>query len=164
MTSVPFASHPGKVSAVAVTPDGDQIVTSGSDGTARLWDRRSGEEQRVLRGHSDWVRAVAVTPGGHEIVSGGSEGSIRVWDRQKAAKFEEPTLAARRPPGCLPGSSAWSLQMADGDTGHPAGGWLTPDLRRPHREVRGTHTRVLLDAVRLGKPLQPRRATHPIGS
>ena len=35
----PFAGHPGPVLAVAVTPDGTQIITAGADGTIRIWDR-----------------------------------------------------------------------------------------------------------------------------
>ena len=40
----PFAGHPGPVLAVAVTPDGTQIITAGTDGTARIWDRASGQQ------------------------------------------------------------------------------------------------------------------------
>ncbi|MGH2669056.1 MAG: P-loop NTPase fold protein, partial [bacterium] len=69
------------VRAVAVTPDGEEIVTGGGDGTARVWNRRSGEERVALRGHSGWVQAVAVTPEGEEIVTGGGDGTIRVWNR-----------------------------------------------------------------------------------
>src|SRR5450759_523497 len=46
----PFAGHPGPAWAVAVTPDGRQIVTGGDDGTARLWDRTSGQLQTTLTG------------------------------------------------------------------------------------------------------------------
>jgi WD40 repeat protein len=35
----PFAGHPSPVTAVAVTSDGQQIVTGGNDGTARLGRR-----------------------------------------------------------------------------------------------------------------------------
>ncbi len=38
----PFAGHPGPVLAVAVTPDGTQIITAGLADTARIWDRASG--------------------------------------------------------------------------------------------------------------------------
>jgi len=70
------------VRAVAVTPDGRQIVTGGDDGTARLWDRTSGQLQTTLTGHTGWVWAVAVTPDGGEVVSVGDDGAIRVWNRR----------------------------------------------------------------------------------
>ena len=57
----PFAGHTGPVRAVAVTPDGRQIIIGGEDGTARLWDRTSGQLQTTLTGHAGPVRAVAPT-------------------------------------------------------------------------------------------------------
>ena len=49
----PFAGHPGRVRAVAVTPDGTQIITASADGTARIWDRASGQQVGpALTGHT----------------------------------------------------------------------------------------------------------------
>jgi WD40 repeat protein len=47
------------VGAVAVTHDGGEVVTGGSDGTARIWNRRTGEQRATLsagrcRGHRQW--------------------------------------------------------------------------------------------------------------
>src|SRR5664279_2367624 len=80
-SSDPFAGHPGPMTAVAVTPDGRQIVTGGGDRTARLWDRTSGQLQTTLTGHTGWVWAVAVTPDGRQIVTGDRDGTARLWDR-----------------------------------------------------------------------------------
>ena len=60
----PFAGHPGPVLAVAVTPDGRQIITGGDDRIAQLWDT-------TLTGHTDWVRTVAFTPDAHRRCRGG---------------------------------------------------------------------------------------------
>src|SRR5450759_610880 len=78
----PFAGHPGPVLAVAVTPDGRQIVTGGHDGTARLGHRTSGQLQTPLTGHTGPALAVAVTPDGRQIVTGGEDGTASagpVW-------------------------------------------------------------------------------------
>jgi WD40 repeat protein len=48
--SPPFWGHAGSVWAVAVTPDGRQIVSGGFDGAVRVWDRDTGGEQAVLTG------------------------------------------------------------------------------------------------------------------
>jgi WD40 repeat protein len=77
----PFGGHPGPVLAVAVTPDGTEIVSAGSDGSLRIWNRSGGEERATLLGHSGPVWEVAVTPDGTEVVSGGSDGSLRIWSR-----------------------------------------------------------------------------------
>lgn len=38
--------HSGSVPAVAVTPDGEEIITAGDDGTIRVWNRSSGHQVR----------------------------------------------------------------------------------------------------------------------
>jgi WD40 repeat protein len=40
----PFAGHPGPVLSVAVTPDGEEVITTGDDGTIRVWNRRRGRQ------------------------------------------------------------------------------------------------------------------------
>ncbi|MDQ2708184.1 MAG: hypothetical protein M3Z25_11340 [Actinomycetota bacterium] len=44
-SAAPFAGHTGQVTAVAVTPDGSQVITG--DGTARVWDRATGTQTRI---------------------------------------------------------------------------------------------------------------------
>jgi WD40 repeat protein len=102
----PFAGHPGPAWAVAVTPDGRQIVTGGRDGTARLWDRTSGQLQTTLTGHTGWVTAVAVTPDGRQIVTGGDDGAIRVWNRRSGRQVAERLAAAD------PTNSGWQRDLS----------------------------------------------------
>ncbi|MGY1761042.1 caspase family protein [Geodermatophilus sp. SYSU D00779] len=75
-----LTGHTEGVEAVAVTPDGEQIVSGSNDDTMRVWDLATGETLQTLTGHTGSVRAVAVTPDGEQIVSGGSDGTVRVWD------------------------------------------------------------------------------------
>ncbi|MDT3438727.1 P-loop NTPase fold protein [Pseudofrankia sp. BMG5.37] len=82
----PFWGHAGAVAALAVTPDGRQIITGGDDGAVRLWDRESGAVQGVLTGHTGQVLAVAVTPDGQQIITGGGDGVVRLWDRESGAE------------------------------------------------------------------------------
>ena len=37
------------------------------DGTARLWDAKTGQERTVLRGHASWVFAVKFAPDGQTV-------------------------------------------------------------------------------------------------
>ncbi|MCK9896771.1 WD40 repeat domain-containing protein, partial [Frankia sp. AgB32] len=77
----PFWGHPGPVLSVAVTPDGQQIISGGSDGTVRIWNRDTGTEHTTLTGHTSTVWSVAVTPDGQQIISGGDDGTVRIWNR-----------------------------------------------------------------------------------
>ena len=61
-----------------MTGDG-RIVSSSEDGTVKVWDLASGQEQRTLLGHGDWVWALALTGDGR-VVSGSNDGTVKVWD------------------------------------------------------------------------------------
>jgi WD40 repeat protein len=75
-----FTGHTGWVRAIAITPDSTRAVTGGEDGTLRVWDLATGEEETTFTGHTDWVRAVAITPDGTRAVSSGDDRTVRVWD------------------------------------------------------------------------------------
>lgn len=66
---------------VALTPNGEEVVSGCEDGAVRVWNRLSGEQRPMVTGrHTGSVMAVAVTPDGEEVVSGGHGGGVRVWN------------------------------------------------------------------------------------
>jgi hypothetical protein len=73
-------THSGWIMSIALTPDGQRIVTGSDDGTARLWDAVSGRQLLMLQGHAGAVDAVAVTPDGERIITGNVDGTVRLWD------------------------------------------------------------------------------------
>jgi WD40 repeat protein len=89
---VRFAGHRNGVSCVAVSPDGHQVLTGsglcdlegktgiGSENELRLWDRRSGQELRRLRGHTKPVLRVVFSRDGKQALSGSMDGTVRQWD------------------------------------------------------------------------------------
>ena len=83
-----LANNTGRVTAVAVAPDGSWIVTASDDGTARVWDAATGRQRAVLQGHTDRVTAVAVAPDSRWIATASWDDTARVWDaatgRQRA--------------------------------------------------------------------------------
>ncbi|WP_322763252.1 NB-ARC domain-containing protein, partial [Frankia sp. Cr2] len=54
-----LAGYTGRVSGVAVAPDGSWLASADSDGTVWLWDLGDGSPRAVLTGHTGGVHAVA---------------------------------------------------------------------------------------------------------
>ncbi len=75
-----LSGHQDAVLAVAITPDGSQVISASQDQTLKVWDLATGTEQLTLRSHRGWVTAVAITPDGSKIVSASADHTLRVWD------------------------------------------------------------------------------------
>jgi len=77
-----FKGHKGRVQCVALTPDGQQIVSGSSDGGLRFWELKSGNNLAKLSvGSGIW--SIAVSSDGKQIVAGLQDGSVRVWDSDR---------------------------------------------------------------------------------
>jgi hypothetical protein len=61
--------HGDEVFAVAVTPDGNRVVSAGKGKDLWVWDLKSGQPPWTLKGHTGWVHAVAIARDGHLAVS-----------------------------------------------------------------------------------------------
>jgi WD40 repeat protein len=76
--------HPDTILAAAFRPDGKAVLTAGDDGTAQLWDARSGRAAAPPIEHGEPVLAVAFSPDGTRVVTGAVDGSARVWDTRSS--------------------------------------------------------------------------------
>src|SRR5437870_12747372 len=72
--------HLGWVNSVAFSPDGQRIVTGGSDQTAKVWEAASGRQLLQLKGHSAEISSVAFSPDGQRIVTGRGDVAEKGWD------------------------------------------------------------------------------------
>ncbi|MGD1867577.1 MAG: AAA-like domain-containing protein [Phormidesmis sp.] len=63
---------------VAISPDGNYWVTSGSDGIVRLW-QKDGTLLQTFVGHKARVRTVAFMNNGTRIISGSDDRTVKVW-------------------------------------------------------------------------------------
>jgi sterol desaturase/sphingolipid hydroxylase (fatty acid hydroxylase superfamily) len=74
--------HLRTVTSVAMTADGQTVVTGGDDGLVKVWDGPSGQVKLTLKGHSLQVRGVAISGDGKTIVSSSYDQTVKVWDAQ----------------------------------------------------------------------------------
>ena len=69
-----------KVNSIALSPDGQRIVSGSDDGTIRVWNATTGEtDAGPFTGHTRPVSSVGFLPDGQRIVSSGDV-SIRMLD------------------------------------------------------------------------------------
>jgi len=67
------------VKAVAISPDGNYLVTGARDGTAKIWNISTGQEIRTLT-RNNWVNAVAISRDGKYLVTGDGSSIAKLWD------------------------------------------------------------------------------------
>lgn len=89
------------------SPDGQYVVTSSGDQTARIWDGQSGQLLGTLVGHSSGVNSARYSPDGRYIVTGSGDQTARIWDvspeTRSAAELESLILC--RTPARLQGEA-----------------------------------------------------------
>jgi WD40 repeat protein/DNA-binding SARP family transcriptional activator len=86
----------GPLSSTAWSPDGRWIVTASFDGTAKVWEARTGGVMRFpLVGHSAVVLAVDWSPDAARIATGSGDGTAKVWQLDEAGPRELFTLSSQ---------------------------------------------------------------------
>lgn len=75
-----LGAHEGDAYAVALHPREALCLSTGYDGTVRLYDLSTGVHLRSLVGHTRAVTAAAFNGAGNLVASGGKDGTIRFWD------------------------------------------------------------------------------------
>lgn len=98
--------HTKGVNALAFSPDGKQLASGSSDGTARLWDVAQRTSKPLSALGQGRVLSLGFTAKGTRLVTGGFDGTLRVWDVSAVA----PSVVSLRPPAPVVG-----LDIARGD-------------------------------------------------
>src|SRR3954470_5030285 len=74
-----FHDHDDAVTAVALSRDGRQLATGGTDTQVALRDLATGTPATHLRRHTAAVRALQFTPDAALLMSAGDDGTVRWW-------------------------------------------------------------------------------------
>ncbi|MBW4522973.1 MAG: NACHT domain-containing protein [Scytolyngbya sp. HA4215-MV1] len=112
-----------------ITPSGPSrtlLATASAGCTIKLWDARTGNCLRILRGHTHPVLSVAFSPDGQWLASGSDDHTIKLWQIETGECFQ--TLQAHSGsvlsvafspdrPILASGSEDHTLQLWDLDTG-----------------------------------------------
>ncbi|MEV0779108.1 AAA family ATPase [Streptomyces sp. NPDC050428] len=72
--------HTDTVRHIAWSPDGHKLATASRDGSARIFDARSGRSMLVLPSDSTMVESVTWSPDSIHVATAGRESVVRVWN------------------------------------------------------------------------------------
>jgi WD40 repeat protein len=84
-----YSGHEGSVVAIGITPDGNRIVSSGVDGTVRVWDMATGGAIEIARGFLGGSASFAMIPGTSMIAATGARNHIVLWDFDQLQVIDE---------------------------------------------------------------------------
>jgi WD40 repeat protein len=84
-TTFTFSGMDQDVMAVAVSPDGKNVVSSGFEAGIYWWNPQTGERVKVQNGHGVAVHELAFNKDGKKLVSAGADRTVRVWDGSTGA-------------------------------------------------------------------------------
>jgi WD40 repeat protein len=144
-----YCGHVGEVRAIAVTPDGQTLITGGYDGTVRVWDVATAVERFPHYGHVGDVSHFAFGPGGRWFASGGADGTVRIRDPATGADLASPLRSggAGYVDALAADFAGTRLAVGYGRGTVRLWDWATGDVRElPSPESAGTHVhRVAFD-------------------
>jgi len=105
--------HTNAVWGLALTREGQTVVTGSFDKTIKAWDRSSGMERFTLRGHTRCVEFVVLTPNGQTAYTADQGGTIRAWDLTARRECRKPIETAGRPGFLSMSADGRTLSLGD---------------------------------------------------
>ncbi|HBE20015.1 MAG TPA: hypothetical protein DEG17_00540 [Cyanobacteria bacterium UBA11149] len=88
--------HTASVNTIAISPDGETIVSGSDDKTVSLWNLNTGKQIFTFFGQGGEVCASAISPDGNMLVTGGFDNKITTW-QLNTKKYLRPLLSPNSP-------------------------------------------------------------------
>jgi len=82
--------HKGSILWARFSHDGRRVVTASEDGTARVWDARTGQPTGEPLAHRAAVKGAEFSPDGLVIATASLDGTARLWDATTGRPVAEP--------------------------------------------------------------------------
>jgi WD40 repeat protein len=79
-TETVFAETFGSVLALAYSPDGKLLATSGTSSEIKIWDADTYQEILCCRGHQHWIMFVCFSPDNKYLASASDDYLVKLWD------------------------------------------------------------------------------------
>jgi WD40 repeat protein len=80
--------HSGGLNRARFSIDGNNVITSGSDGAVRIWETMTGNSLIEMSGAKDQIIEAAMSPDGKFIMSADKKGAQRLWDWNTGKEVE----------------------------------------------------------------------------
>ena len=79
-----FDDHPGPLTFVAFTPDGNRLISAGGRagmfGSIAAWEVDSGRRVFEVRGHADGILSAALSPDGRLLATASYDRLVKLWE------------------------------------------------------------------------------------
>jgi len=75
-----FAGHKDYVLSVAVSHDGQWVVSGSKDRGVQFWDAKTAIVQLMLQGHKNSVISIDLSPAGSVLATGSGDWQARIWN------------------------------------------------------------------------------------
>jgi WD40 repeat protein len=103
--------HSSYVNTLAISPDGQTLVSGSADKTIKIWNLSTGQEIRTLAGHSNPVNSIVISPDGQTLVSGSADKTIKIWNLSTGQEIRTLT-GHSNPVNSLAISSDWQTLVS----------------------------------------------------
>jgi WD40 repeat protein/predicted Ser/Thr protein kinase len=84
-------AHKSWVNALAISPNGQTLVSGSEDTTIRIWNFQTGEALQTIPAHAAAVNALDISPDGSIVASGSADKTIRFWNLNNGVRLRTIT-------------------------------------------------------------------------